>query len=199
VTGFRIAALALPAAAAFLAPALWAWRSGWKTATLGHAALLAVFLLWGLLGGASGAALLAVAAMSTAFALFALGLHLAAGQLVSGFAVVLVSATLFLAPSVVEDSVSRGQRDLAQSRLNAMLSVNPWCVLAAGPFKLDLLRDLHSMYRSGVADYVEARPPAWGGVAAGYAAAGILLGAAALGVRRLRRPQSTIRNPQSAP
>lgn len=185
---FRIAALALPAAAAFLAPALWSWRPGWKAATLGHAALFAVILLWGLVAGASGAALLAVGVMFTAFALFALGLHLAAGQVVSGFAVVLVSATLFVAPSVVEDSVNRGQRDLAQSRLDAMLSVNPWCVLAAGPFKLDLLRDLNSMYRTGVADYVEARPPAWGGVAAGYAAGGILLGAVSLWARRLRSP-----------
>ena len=196
MNGFRIAALALPAVAAFLAPALVAWRPGWKAPAIGHAALLAIVLAWGLAAGAAGSSLVAVVALSTAFALFALGLHLAAGQLVSGFAVVLIGSTLFLAPSVVNDAVDRKQRDVAQARLDFMLSVNPWAILAAGPFEIDLLRDFPSMYRTHLADYVEARPPAWGGVAASYAAGGLILGAASFGARRLRRPhpQSTIHN-----
>ena len=188
---FRIAAMALPAAAAFLAPALWAWRPGPKAVAAGHGALLSVFLLWGLVAGAPGGALAAAAAISTAFALFALGLHLAAGQVVSGVVIVLLSSTLFLAPSVVKDAIARDRKELAQSRFDALISVNPWAVVAAGPFGLDLLRDLPSMYRTNVADWVEARPPAWGGVAAGYAVGGFVLGAAALGARRLRRGPPT--------
>jgi len=197
MTGFRIAALALPAAAAFLAPALWAWRPGWKAATLGHAALLATVLLWGLLAGAPRPSLVAVTVLSTAFALFALGLHLAAGQVVSGLVVVLIGSTLFLAPPVVMEAQGGG-RHVAQSRLEFLLSVNPWCVLAAGSFDIDLLRDLPSMYRTNVADYVDARPPAWGGVSAAYAAGGVLLGAAAMGARRLRR-RPPVPQPQPAP
>jgi hypothetical protein len=187
VNGFRIAALALPAVAAFLAPALSAWRPGWKAPSIGHGALLVVFLLWGVFAGASGSVLLAAASLATGFALFALGLHLAAGQVVSGLVVVLIGSTLFLAPPVVGEAVDRNNRHDAQSRLDFMLSVNPWAVLAAGPFKLDLLRDLPSMYRTHMADYVEARPPEWAGVAVGYAVGGVVLGAAALGARRLRR------------
>jgi hypothetical protein len=195
VISFRIVALTLPAAAAFLAPALWAWRPRWKAVTIGHAALLLILVLWGLAGGASAAALLAVAAMSTAFAMFALGLHLAAGQAVSGLMVVALSGTLFIAPQIVRTAVDRNKSSLAQSRLDELLAVNPWAVLAAGPFQLDLLRDFPSMYRSShMADYVDARPPAWPGVAAGYAFGGLVLGAAALGGRRLSR-----RSPASPP
>jgi hypothetical protein len=184
--GFRIAALALPAASAFLAPALWTWRPGWKAATLGHAALLAVVIVCGVLAGAPRPALLAASVLSTAFAFFALGLHLAAGQVVSGLAVVLLCSTLFLAPSVIDDAVSRGRRrDLEWTTC----FFNPWASLAARPFERDLLREPGgAMYRTGVADYVSARPPSWGGMAAGYAAGGLLLAAAAVGVRRLRRP-----------
>ncbi len=184
MTGFRIAALALPAAAAFLAPALVAWRPGWKAPAMGHAALVAVVFMWGVIAGASGGALLSVAGLSTGFALFALGLHLAAGQVVSGLVVVFLGATLFLAPPAVNDAI--GRRDLAQSRLDFLLSISPWAPLAARTFDLDLLRDFPSMYRTHMADYVEARPPAWGGVAAGYAAGGLFLGAAGIVARRLR-------------
>src|SRR5688572_6121827 len=103
---FRIAALALPAATAFLAPALWAWRPGWKPTTVGVLGLVGFVLVWGLIAGAPGAAL-AAAVMSVAFAAFALGLHLAAGQVVSGLTVVLLCSTLFLAPAVVGDAVKR--------------------------------------------------------------------------------------------
>lgn len=186
MTGFRIAALALPAAAAFLAPALVAWRPGWKAPAMGHAALVAAVLAWGVIAGASGGALLAVAGLSTGFALFALGLHLAAGQVVSGLVVVFLGATLFLAPPAVNDAI--GRKDVAQSRLDFLLSINPWAPLAARTFDLDLLRDFPSMYRTHMADYVEARPPTWIDVAAWYATGGVLLGAAALGARRSRRP-----------
>src|SRR5262245_8304143 len=185
---YRIAALCLPAAAAFLAPALWAWRPGWKAATAGHAALLVLATTWGLVAGASGSALVAVPAVATAFAGFALALHHAAGQVVSGFAVILLSSTLFLAPSIVGDATSRNRRDLAQSRLDSLLDVNPWAALAGGVFKLDLMRDgLPSMYRTHMADYVDAHPPSWGSLSAGYALAGIVLGAASWGARRIRR------------
>lgn len=189
MTGFRIAALALPAAAAFLAPALWRWRACWKEPAIGHAALLVIVLAWGVIAGAPASSLFAVAAISTGFALFASGLHLAAGQVVSGVAVVLLGATLFLAPAVVRDSIDRRSPELAQSRLDFMLSVNPWAVLAAGTFDIDLLR-VQSMYRTHMADYVEARPPAWPGVATGYALGGVLLGTAAIAVRKLRKPKS---------
>ena len=189
MTGFRIAALALPAAAAFLAPALWKWRSCWKEPAIGHAALLAVVLAWGAIAGAPASSLLAVAALATGFALFASGLYLAAGQVASGLSVVLLGATLFLAPSVVRESADRGRADQAQSRLDFLLAVNPWAVLAAGSFNVDLVR-VPSIYRTHMADYVEARPPGWAGVAAGYAAAGLLLITAAMIARRLRKPKS---------
>ena len=199
MTGFRIAALALPAAVAFLAPALWAWRPGWKPAAIGAAGLVAVVTAWGLLAGAPGAALLATAVLSLAFGLFGLGLYFVAGQVVSGLVVVLLCATLFFTPQAVDDAVTRGPKGAAQERVDFLVSINPWTVLAVGPFQIDLFRDFQSMYRSHVADYAEARPSAWGGVAAGYAIGGLaLIGAAALG-RRLRRPPSTINNPQSSP
>lgn len=201
MVAYRIAALCLPAAAAFLAPALWAWRPGWKAATAGHAALLLVATTWGLIAGASGAAMVAVPVVATAFAGFALGLHLAAGQVVSGLAVTLLCSTLFLAPPFVDDAANRNRSDLAQSRFDTLISVNPWAAIAASVFSLDILRDFQSIYRTHMADYVTARPPSWAALSAGYALAGIILGAASMGARRIRRPppQSTINNPQSSP
>src|SRR5688572_2353326 len=189
MSAFRVAALLLPAAAAFLAPALWKWRPGWKAATLGHGALLALVLAWGLAAGASLSILAPVLAVATAFAGFALGLHLAAGQVASGLAVIALCSTLFLAPPVVAHAVEAKQVGEAQERLNTMLSVNPWAVLAADVFGIDLLRDLPSMYRSShaMADFVEARPPSWGGVAAGFAAAGLFFAGVSVAAARLRR------------
>ena len=187
MNGFRIAALALPAASAFLASALWAWKPNWKIAVIGVANLVVIVFLWGLLAGAPMGVLFAVVNLSLSFAFFALGLSMAAGQVVSGLAVVLLCSTLFLAPPVVLDAV-RGGGSHAQSRFDTLISLNPWAVLAAGSFNDDLLRDFPTMYRTQVADYVEARPPAWGGVAGGYTLAGLILGAAAWGARRLRRP-----------
>lgn len=196
MTSFRVAALLLPAAGAFLAPALWSWRPGWKAAAIGHAALLAIVATWGLAAGGPGSAILAAAAMSTAFTLFALGLHLAVGQVLSGWIVIALNATLFLAPSLVRDAVERNESHLAQARVDNLLAVNPWAVLAAGPFKLDLFRDLPSMYRSShAADYADARPPAWPGVAGGYALGGALLIGAVIAARRWRRPATVIHNP----
>ena len=187
--GFRLAALLFPVAAAFLAPALWAWRPGWKAAGIGHAALLVVILAWGLLAGAPLSALVAILTLGTAFAAFALGLHLAAGQLASGLVVVALCSTLFLAPPVVEQAVDGGQVGNAQERLDTLLSVNPWVVLAAGVFHIDLLRDFSAMYRSSshLADFVQARPPSWGGVAAGYAGGGVFFFLVSLASARLRR------------
>ena len=184
MTAFAVPALCLPAAAGFLAPALWAWKPGWKPALVGHAALLVVMVAWGLIAGASGSILLALAGLSTAFALFALGLHLVSGQVVSGLIVIALNSTLFFTPPVV---LQARETDVAQARLDALLSVNPWTSIAGRELGIDLLRDLKSMYRTGVADYVTARPPAWPGLAAGFALGGIFLGGAAFAVRRMRR------------
>jgi hypothetical protein len=186
VTAFRIAAFMLPAAAAFLAPALWTWRRDWKPPVTGVAALVGIVFLWGILAGAPMGALLAVSLVSLSFAVFALGLSMVAGQVVSGLVVVLLCSTLFLAPAVVKDAVGRGGPDVAQARMDVMMSLNPWATLASAAFRVDLLRDYPSMYRMQLADYVEARPPGWGGVAAGYAVGGFILGAAALASRRTR-------------
>lgn len=186
MTAFRIAAFALPAAAAFLAPALWAWRPGWRAATFGVLGLVAFVLAWGVIAGAAGGALLATSLLSLAFAVFALGLHLAAGQVVSGLAVAALCSTLFLAPQVVVHAVGQGDPGVAQSRMDFMMSVNPWAALASGPFHVDLLRDYPSVYRTHLADYVEARPPGWGGLAAGYLFGGLMLGGATLAARRMR-------------
>lgn len=189
MTGFRIAALALPAAAAFLASALWVWKPNWKIAVIGVANLVVIVSLWGVLAGAPMATLLAVSVVSLSFALFALGLSMVAGQVVSGLVVVLLCSTLFFAPQAVEDAVARGLKDAPQKRVDLLISINPWTVLAAGPFKKDLLRDFGSMYRAHVADYAEARPPGWGGIALGYTLGGLALGGVALLIRRKRSPQ----------
>jgi len=193
MNGFRIAALTLPGAAAFLAPALWAWKQEWKIAGIGIAGLVGFVFLWGILAGAPFDTLLAVSVVSLSFSAFALELSMVAGQVVSGLAVVLLCSTLFLAPTVVEDAVKHGRP--APPRVDLLLSVNPWASLAGGPFKLDLFRDFKLMYRTQVADYADARPPAWGGVAARYAGGGILLGAAAFGVRRIRRRAPPLQSP----
>jgi hypothetical protein len=182
---FSVAALSLPLVSALLAPALWSWRPGWKAVSIGQGALLLVVGAWGLIAG-SGAVLAATLGLSVAFALFALGLHLAAGQVVSGLVVLALNATLFLAPTAVGDALAHGGSEKAQARLDLLLQVNPWTSLAGREFKIDLLRDLESMYRTGVADNVAARPPAWPGLAAAYVTVGLILGAAAIATRRKR-------------
>lgn len=197
---FRIAALALPPAAAFLASALLAWQPGWKSATIGHAALCAPVLLGGLVAGASGGTILGVLLLSTAFAALGAGLQLAAGQVTAGLVSCLLAASVFFAPAAVSDALAlppeagekpeayaRRKVGTAQSRLDFLMSVNPWTVIASSVFELDILR-WPRLYRTGMADYVSARPRGWGSAAAGFAVAGIVIGGAGLALRRrLRR------------
>ncbi len=181
---FRIAALALPLAAAFLAPALLAWRPGWKAATLGHAALCAPVLLLGLIAGAGIATLLGVLVLATAFAILASGIHLALGQVAAGLIACLLSASVFFAPQAVDDAIQKGQAAVISSRINFCFSMNPWAGVASSLLGMDVLHDFHSLYRAHLADYVDVRMPGWGELSAMYAILGIGIGGAGLSLRR---------------
>lgn len=181
---FRIVALALPLAAALLAPALLAWKPGWKAATLGHAALCALVALLGLISGAGMATLLGVVVLASSFALLASGMHLALGQVAAGLVACLLSASVFLAPQAVEDATRKNQLAEIAPRINLCFSVSPWAGMASSLFGMDVLRDFRSLYRAHLADYAGVRIPGWGELATGYAIVGIVVGGASLAVRR---------------
>jgi hypothetical protein len=184
VIAFRIAALALPLAAAFLAPALLAWRPGWKAATIGHAALCAPVILLGLISGAGLATLLGVVVLATAFTLLASGIHLAMGQVAAGVAACLLTASVFFAPQAVDDAIEKKQVAAIPSRINLCFSVSPWAGMASSPLGMDVLHDFRSLYRAHLADYAGVRIPGWTGLAAGYALIGVVVGGAGLALRR---------------
>jgi len=187
---FRILAFTLPLASALLAPALLAWRPGWKAASIGHAALCAPVLVAGLVAGAGAGTILGVLLLSTAFALLATGLHLAAGQVASGLVSCLLTATVIVAPQVVEEAMDRNDAAAFRSRIGALVAVNPWAVMAGSLFGLDIFREMPTLYRGHLADYPAPPTPAWPGVATAYALTGVLLGAEAMTARKLRKPKS---------
>jgi len=187
VIAFRIVAFALPLASAFLAPALLAWKPGWKAASIGHAALCAPVLVAGLLAGASAGTILGVLLLSTAFAILAAGLHLAAGQVAAGLASCLLAASVLLAPRVVEEAIERNDAAAIRSRMDVLVAVSPWAVMASSLFGLDILRDMPTLYRTHLADYTDVHAPGWAKVAAWYTLSGVLLGTAAIAARRLRK------------
>ena len=181
---FRIAALALPLAAALLAPALLAWKPGWKAATLAHAALCALVVLFGLISGAGMAVLLGVVLLASSFTLLATGIHLAMGQVAAGLVACLLAGSVFLAPQGVDDAIQRNQLAAIAPRINLCFSVSPWAGMASSLFGMDVLRDFRSLYRAHLADYADVRIPGWGDLATGYAIVGIIVGGAGLAVRR---------------
>jgi len=184
VIAFRIAALALPLAAAFLAPALLAWKPGWRAATLGHVALCALVLLLGLIAGAGIATLLGVVVLATSFAILASGIHLAAGQVPAGLAACLISASVFFAPQAVDDAIQKREVAVISSRINFCFSMSPWAAVASSLLGMDVLHDFRSLYRFHLADYADVRMPTWGDLAAAYSILGIVVGGAGLALRR---------------
>lgn len=185
MTGFYVVAHLAPAAAAFLAPALLEARPGWKAAAFGHGAVLAVLILAGLVAGAGVSTVLLCAIFATAFALLAVGVHLAAGQVASGLVVVLLLAGPAIGAPWAREAIDRGED--ASDRVGLLLTLSPFAVQDASLLGRDVLRERVLYSTTHFADYLPTvRYPKWGPVAGTYVAAGLLLGALGL-VRRGRR------------
>ncbi|MBI4565750.1 MAG: hypothetical protein HY716_13745 [Planctomycetes bacterium] len=186
MTFFWIVSFLLPPAAGFLAPAMLAWKPSWKAAAIGHGALCALVAAAGLWAGASIGTVAAVLAFSTAFAALAAGAHVAAGQISSGLIVVVLGSTLFAGGPLIQEAVDRGDAGAIESRMNFLLAVNPYPVMAGSIFHIDVLRQ-PILYSWHYADYLrEIRYPAWWATGLGYLAAAAALAGAGMVRRRWR-------------
>ncbi len=183
---FHLCAVAATFLGAFLAPALLGGpKPAWRPALAGQVAIALAISLAGLLAGAPASAWLGAAAFAAALAALAAGAHLLAGQLASGLLVCALGGSLFWGRPLVDEALSRGADPAA--RLQGLLAVNPYAVLSGSVLGRDLLHD-PVLYGYHYADYVAGSSyPAALPHAAALVAAGAVLGAAGILLRR-RRP-----------
>ncbi len=201
MTAFRYMAYAAPLAVGFGVAGALALAGG-KSRACRFAAALGVLL--GVLAVLAAASFteeesfrvfLPVAVLLAALAAFVAGVFVffaslgcapAVCQVAAGLAVAALMSTVFCFGPVLERAQETGMPGDELSRhLTFALDVNPFMAMGYSVFHHELLLS-PSLYRLGLADYPHAAP-VWQRTAAGYAAAGTILLAAALGVFALRR------------
>jgi hypothetical protein len=201
VTFFRAFAYLSPLLAGFGVAAALAWTAG-KPAKRRAAAAGAVFgglsfllLVAGLVSGGFGQALVVVLFLA-AFCLLvaavflfgeALALPSGASQVLASLVVCGLAAAPFLLGPVLQQAERSGMDSAGIARrIEWALSVCPWTALDYGLFHDDSFHNSPTLYATRAEDFQHGRPT-WGATALGYALAAALIGAAAFGLRALRR------------
>ncbi len=156
--------------------------------------VLAVVLLAGALAGAFRA-IVPVALLLAAFSLLVAGAFLLGescrlpreiSQIGASLLAVALLATPFLLGSVVADAEARGLGSQAiAGRIGLLLDASPFTVMGYSIFGEELLHTPF-FYATRTADF-QHDLPRWTSSAAAFGGIGLALGAAALGVRALRR------------
>lgn len=185
MNAFQLVSLALPMAAAFAFPALIAWKPGWRVPTIAGGGIALLALLLGIVSGAGWGAAFSALLLTTAFVLLAVGAHFAAGPVASGLLVVVLHATLFAGGPWVDEAIVRNDAPAISRRVETLVAVNPYAVMASSVFGIDVLR-IPMHYGSSFADY-RTTYPNWPPTALGYVLAGGALGAVGW-ARRKRKP-----------
>lgn len=104
-------------------------------------------------------------------------------QIVAGLVVCFLMSTLFWMGPIIRASADGGASGEAIfGRITLAMGVNPYFTMAYSIFKDDLLH-LPFFYKTDLAGF-QHETPRWGATSAGYAVAGILLGAVGAGIRR---------------
>ncbi|MBV8878564.1 MAG: hypothetical protein JO332_01245 [Planctomycetaceae bacterium] len=108
-------------------------------------------------------------------------------QIVAGLVLSALMSTLFWAGPLIRAAADQGASgDAIDRRITMALAVNPLFVTSYGIFDADLLHAPY-FYTVGMADFQHGTP-SWGASSAGFAIAGLVFGAVAVGLRRLRKP-----------
>jgi hypothetical protein len=107
-------------------------------------------------------------------------------QIVAGLCVCFLVSTLFWMGPIIRASADAGATGEAIfGRITLAMGVNPFFTMAYSIFDDDLLH-LPFFYRTDLAGF-QYDLPKWPATSAGYALAGAVLGALALGIRRARK------------
>jgi uncharacterized membrane protein len=108
-------------------------------------------------------------------------------QIVAGLAVCFLMSTLFWMGPIIRNSADAGASGEAIfGRITLAMGVNPYFTMAYSIFNDDLLH-LPFFYRTDLAGF-QYDLPRWPATSAGYAVTGLLLGAIAVTIRRVRKP-----------
>lgn len=108
-------------------------------------------------------------------------------QIVCGLVLCALLSTLFWAGPVIRAVADRGASGEAiYRRITLSLDANPLFVMAYSIFDVDLLHKIY-FYRMGMADFQHGTP-SWGVSSSGFAVAGLVLAAVAVGLRRSFKP-----------
>ena len=194
---FRVFAYLAPLAVGFgiaAALALTAEKPPRKRAIAAGGVLGGVLLLLLLCSfGDSPALWFPVALLLLSFAMLVAGVYLLCealraprevSQIVSGLVVCFLMSTLFWMGPIIRDSADAGASGEAiHRRITLAMGVNPYFTMAYSIFRDDLLH-LPFFYKTDLAGF-QHDTPRWPATSAGFALAGLVLGAAAVSVRRV--------------
>jgi hypothetical protein len=160
-------------------------------AVLGGVLLLLLFASF----AASPGLWLRLAPLLLSFAMLVAGLYLLCealkaprevSQIVVGLAVCFLVSTVFWMGPIIRASADAGASgDAVYSRITLAMGVNPYFTMAYSIFDDDLLHLPH-FYRTDLAGF-QYELPRWPATSAGYALTGLVLGALATTIRRVKK------------